>query len=409
MWGSSVRTTLLIAIIMVALLTAPAVAFAQTPLTMEGAIQRALEANPALIAARLGRAVRVAGVDVAAERPNPELTYDFERETPRQAISGTLPIERGGKRLSRIALANAAVTTAESEVERRIVQLRSEVRRAYFSMVTAERRLATAQEHRELATRIRDAVRARFAAGDVAELEVVQTELAVDDAENDVSGARGTVTAVRAEFNALLGQPSNASFTLTDNPSAGDVPSADEAVAQALGASADLTVLDRQIVEQQLRRSLARSLQKSDFTTGASITYDAQPEFRVGWRLSFSVAVPVFTRHRAGVVMEDKELMRLQAERTALAASVAADVLAATARASAAREQVRRFETESLPRVEVLERMAQDGYNSGQTGLVALLQALQQARDIRQKGVQASFDFQSALADLERAMGVLHK
>ena len=121
------------------------------------------------------------------------------------------------------------------------------------------------------------------------------------------------------------------------------------------------------------------------------------------------MALPLFTRHRAGVVVEDKELTRLQAERTALAASVAAEVVAAIARAFAAREQMRRFETESLPRVLVLERMAQDGYNSGQTGLVVLLQALQQARDIRQRGVQASLDFQSALADLERAMGVPHK
>lgn len=390
-------------------LLAPAAVFAQAPLTVQGAMERALELNPALAAARLGRAVRVAGVDVAAERPNPEVTYDLERETPRQAITGTLPIELGGKRQSRVALANAGVTTAESEVDRLIVLLRSQVRRAYFSMLTAERRLAIAEGQRDLATRIRDAARARFAAGDVPELEVVQTELALGDAENDVSRARGEIMAARAEFNALLGQPPETSFTLTDDPSAGDLPSAEEAVAQALSGSADLTVLDRQIVEQQFRRALARSMQTPDLTAGSSVTYDAQPEFRVGWRLSFSVAVPVFTRHRAGVIVEDKELTRLQAERTALAASVAADVRVAIARASAAREQLRRFETDSLPRVQVLERMAQDGYNSGQTGLVVLLQALQQTRDIRQRGVQASLDFQLALADLERAMGVPHK
>ncbi len=67
---------------------------------------------------------------------------------------------------------------------------------------------------------------------------------------------------------------------------------------------------------------------------------------------------------------------------------------------------MRRYEKEALPRVVQLERMAQDGYNAGQTGFVALLQALQQAHETRQRGFQAALDFQSALADLERAMGL---
>ena len=306
-------------------------------------------------------------------------------------------------------LANAGITTAESEVDRFIVQLRSQVRRAYFAMLAADRRLVIAEGQRELATRIRDAAKTRFEAGDVAEIEVVQTELALTDMENDVTGARGEITAARAAFNALLGQPPDTVFALTDDPTAGDLPSPANAVEEALSGSADLTVLDRQIVEQRFRRALAKSMQLPDLTAGSSVTYDAEPEFTVGWRLSFSMTVPVFTTHRAGVVVEDRELTRLQAERVALASSIAADVVAAIARASAAREQVQRFQTESLPRVQELERMAQDGYNSGQSGLVVLLQALQQARDIRQRGVQASLDFQSALADLERAMGVPHK
>jgi hypothetical protein len=49
--------------------------------------------------------------------------------------------------------------------------------------------------------------------------------------------------------------------------------------------------------------------------------------------------------------------------------------------------------------------MAQDSYQSGQTGLVALLQTLQSARTLRLQSVQAGLDMQLALADLERALG----
>src|SRR5690348_14620974 len=68
-------------------------ATAAAPLTLQAAIDRALAANPRIAAARLQRPVDLAGVDVARERPNPDVEYDTERETPRQALTATLPIE----------------------------------------------------------------------------------------------------------------------------------------------------------------------------------------------------------------------------------------------------------------------------------------------------------------------------
>jgi outer membrane protein TolC len=64
-----------------------------------------------------------------------------------------------------------------------------------------------------------------------------------------------------------------------------------------------------------------------------------------------------------------------------------------------------RYQTEILPRVLQYEQMAQEAYSAGQTNLPALVQALQSARDTRQRGLQASLDYQRALADLERAIG----
>jgi len=376
------------------------------PLTLRDATQRAVEANPSIAAARLARAVSVAGVGVAGERPNPELTFDWERETPRQAITGTFPIELAGKRGARLNLAHAAVATSEAEVARLIAAVRADVRQAYYGAVAADRRLAIAEDLRTLAVRTRDASRARFNAGDVPEMEVVQTELVVINTENEVTGARGEVTATRAALNALLGQPATTVLTLADDFMTTELPSADAAVAQALGGNAELALLDRRIAEQQMRRALAQSLRRSDLTAGAALTYDAEPEFRFGWRVNFGVTVPVFTTHRAAVEVEDAELARLRAERGALASKVGADIVAAVAKASAAREQLERYQNDSLPRVQTLERMAQDSYNSGQTGLPVLLQALQQTREVRQRALQAGLDFQSAMADLERAMGV---
>ena len=58
-----------------------------------------------------------------------------------------------------------------------------------------------------------------------------------------------------------------------------------------------------------------------------------------------------------------------------------------------------------LPQAQQVEQLAQDSYQLGQTGIAALLQALQASRDIRLRSLDAVSQFQTALADLERAIG----
>src|SRR5262245_21938374 len=91
----------------------PPAAQPAAPLTLQAAMDRALTANPALIAARLRRAVDEAGIDVARERLNPELRLEFQRETPTQGYGAAWPLELGGKRNRRIALGEATLRSGE--------------------------------------------------------------------------------------------------------------------------------------------------------------------------------------------------------------------------------------------------------------------------------------------------------
>src|ERR1022692_4813866 len=59
---------------------------AAPPLTLAAARERADIANPTIVAARLQRAVDIDGVDVAKERPNPDLLFEAESDTPRESF-----------------------------------------------------------------------------------------------------------------------------------------------------------------------------------------------------------------------------------------------------------------------------------------------------------------------------------
>jgi cobalt-zinc-cadmium efflux system outer membrane protein len=375
------------------------------PLTLQTALTRALEANPTIIAARFRRNVGEANLAVAGQHLNPELTYEAEKETPRQAIGASFPIEFGGKRGRRMDLARAGVDAANADIEATIAEVRSDVRRAYYELAAAAERVTMAEGTRALAARMRDAADARFTAGDVPRLDAVQTALVFLDADNEVTAAGGELAGARAELNALLGQPLDTPILAADTMTLLPVPSATDAIARAATTNSELVALDRHIAEQVARRDLARTLRTPDASAGGSVTYDAQPEFSVGWRVSFGFTLPLFTQHHEEFALEDAELSRLRAERAARASAIAGAVASAVARASAARAQVARFQAEILPRAVDVEQMAQDGYAAGQTSLSVLLQALQSARDTRRRGLEAALAFQLALADLERAIG----
>ena len=91
-----------------AALLAAAPAIAQPPpagsLTLQAAMERAVAANPTIAAARLGRAIDVAGLALAGERLNPEASVEIEKETPKQSFGFAVPLELGGKRAKRIAV-----------------------------------------------------------------------------------------------------------------------------------------------------------------------------------------------------------------------------------------------------------------------------------------------------------------
>ena len=383
-------------------------AWAQTataPLSLDAAIAQAQRINPTIAAARLRRATAQVAVDVARERPNPEFRTELERETPTRAYSLGLPVETGGKRRRRIELSQATTVVSDAELLRAMVEIRVAVRQAYFSRVEAETRRSLLQELQDLAARLVAAAQARFDAGSAPRLEVLQAELARAEAENQAVAAGGAVAAAGAQLNALLALPSDAVWSLVTPFDVGPPASGSELLGRAQSTNVEIAVFDRQLDEQRSRIALAAAMQVPDVTPEAAITRGNEPEFGTGWRVGVSVAVPIFTRHRAGVRLEEAALAQLTAERDAAVARITGAATAAAAIANAQREQYLRYRDVIVPQAIAVEQLADDSYRLGRTGIAAYLQALQASREVRLRMVQAAADYQSALAELERAIG----
>jgi len=384
-------------------------AFAQVApvgsLTLQAAINRAMAANATLAAARLRGPINLANLAVARERLNPEGSFELEKETPREAYGFAVPVELGGKRAKRIAVGEATVRAGEAEIAATVAQVRNDVRRAYFGQLLAESRLTLLREQRDLSMRARDTAQARFDAGSAPRLEVLQAQLALAAAENEATAAEGTTSAARAAFNALLAQPLDTPTTLSTDVDTGEPLGTMAALTLAQMASTELLSLDRQIEAQRARVALADALRIPDVTPTFTLTHRAEPDFTYGWRAGAAITLPLFTRHRAGVLVEQTTLDQLDAQRQATLVRIQGDVTAASLRAQAQRQLFVRYRDEIIPQAQQVEQLAQDAYQLGQTGIAALLQALQATRDVRLRSLDAIDQFQTALTDLERAIG----
>jgi outer membrane protein, heavy metal efflux system len=374
-------------------------------LTMQAAIERAMAANPTIAAARLRGPINLANLAVARERLNPAGSIELEKETPKEAYGVAVPFELGGKRARRIDVAEATIRAGNAEVAATIAQVRNDVRRAYFGQIVAEQRLMILREQRDISIRTRDTAQARLDAGDVPRLEVMQAQLALAAVENEATAAEGTAAAARAALNALLAQPLNTVTTLATTVDEAAPPSMEAALMLAQTASTELISLDRQIEAQRARIQLAQALRVPDLTPTFTLTRRAEPEFDYGWRAGAAVTLPLFTTHRAGVLVEQATLDQLMAQRQATLLRIQGEVTAVSERAQAQRELFVRYRDQIIPQAQQVEELAQDAYRLGQTGIGPLLLALQATRDVRLRSLDAIDQFQTALADLERAIG----
>lgn len=374
-------------------------------LTLEQAIALALSANRTLAAAGMSRGVTQAAISIAKQRPNPDFTAESERETPHEAYTLAVPIETSGKRRKRVDLAEAAAGSNEADIARLVIETRVAVRRAYYNLAAAERRVAEMEEVVHLAQRTSDAAKERYASGDASRLESLQVELTLDESSNELSTAQAMLASARIGLNTLLARAPDQPVATSADLDSPEAPTASTALELAQSASVQLVALDRRIEEEQARVELAKAQRIPDLVLDGALTRRSQPEFDTGWRAGVTVELPILNQHRAEVSLAESSLAQLRAQREAALAQVRASVSAALVVSAAQRDQYARYRDRILPKAADVERMAAESYEAGQTGLVMMLQAFASVRDIRLRAVEAWLNYQYALADLELAIG----
>jgi cobalt-zinc-cadmium efflux system outer membrane protein len=390
------------------LLYAVAPAGAQQPnrLTLQKALELASRQNLDLAAARQRRSVAQAGVRIARQLPNPTATVAVLRDTPHESLFFEQPLEIGGKRHRRIELAQQNVGLTELEIDAVARQTRRKTREAYYAAALAQGGSAQRGQAAQLARRVREIAQARYDAGDVPQLEVLQGDLEVSRAEAELSVAQQREKIASSQLNALLNEPPETRWeldgALEELPPRLALP---ELLQKAESFNADLQHLVQEQKVEQSRQALLRAERIPTLNVQFGADFNSPPSFRVGGRSQLSLMLPIFTRNQGEIAQSAASQRLLEGEIAATRRAVAGRVEAAYFDWNARQTQVELYRASLLPATRRLEGLAEESYRAGRANLLTVLDAQRNVQQTERDYLDSLLALQAAFAGLEEAIG----
>ena len=283
-------------------------------LDLKSALSLAESSNLELRAARQQRAVALSGVKIAGQIPNPVITFAAARDLPHESLFLDQSFELGGKRGRRMDVAREEQKATDLDISILARQIRHRTRDAFHRALLSRAQAAQSKAALDLATRIRDAVKDRYDAGDVAQLEVIQAEVemarATADYEVTVQGQKSADAQLAALLNRPLDRAPDLLGRVEDLPHVDALPAITEV---AFRSNGDLQRTAQQLAIEEQRLRLAKSARIPNVDLQAGVDLNSPPDFNVGPRGQVAVALPLFNHGQAEVAQSNArlELLRL--------------------------------------------------------------------------------------------------
>ena len=388
--------------------------FFSSPLTLDRVIDRFLQRNLSIEAARYQVDVARAEQIAARIRPNPGFTFSAEN----LKLSGDTPYNRlyevsttyaqtfelGGKRRLRREVADLIVSVADAKLADVLRQRMFDVKRAYYEAVLARYAQFNAMENRTSFDELIRFNKVRFEEGAIAEGELLKVKLERVKFDSAFAQAKlGQRQAVirllhllgETDFSRVEAVAGELSFA----PISLDLASLKEMALRnrpdVKAAELDVTLAERRIALEHARNSM-------DITPFAGVK-------RVGIdnTVLFGVTIPLRfnDRNQAGIARAAAEEKVANTELTVARNRALAEVESAYRAYETARDQVTILQRELLQQANESYTIALAAYQEGATELLALLEAQRTRAEIRHQYYRTLFDYQTSILLLEQAVG----
>jgi outer membrane protein, heavy metal efflux system len=404
--------------------------FAQTALTWPEVRGRFEKANPTLQADQLGVEESKAAEITAFLRPNPQcgLTVDQIGNTvssdtlKANAVSASTLIgtcsylhERRHKRELRRDTAQGATAVATSSHENLDRTLIFTLRGAFVQVLQSKAALTLARDNLKFYDQVLDISQKRFAAGDIAQIDLNRLQLQRVQLESAVETADVSVRTAKIQLLQLLNDRTPPDQFDVTGPFdfAEGLPALDGLHKQAVDARPDLRASVQGVAQAKSAHQLAMANGSTDPTISIDVGY---PNISSNWQsyspplreyvgASVSVPVRIFDRNQGEKLRTKLDITRNERLVDVTRAQVVSDVDTAYATLVSTINLLRPYRDRYLAQSTQVRDIVTQSYQRGGAALLDFLQAEQDYRAVQLNYITLVGSYLTAAAQLNEAVG----
>jgi outer membrane protein len=304
---------------------------------------------------------------------------------------------------------------AKHQLDRTDQEIVFRVVTSYYDVLLAAKQLEVAEQSVKTAQSIMDRSQARFNSGLTVESDLLTAKVRMAARQQEVIRARNTLETVRAELNTAMGTPVESRFQFTDRLEERTlpIPTLRDAEKQALGNRPDLKRIASEEAAQRQSVSMAKSSFGPRVNAFAAWEMD-NPTFVAGggannWMGGIELQFDIFQggAKRAELSRQRALEEMVVAKKLGASDAVRLEVRRAYYDVDASRQQIEVARVAIAQAQESL-RINQDRYDSGLTTITDLLGAEDAARRSQTDYWEAVYHFRTSYANLELASGSLN-
>jgi cobalt-zinc-cadmium efflux system outer membrane protein len=388
------------------------------PMTLAAIEAEALENNREIQARKERVSLAKAGVRTSTAIDDPSFSYrawgtpllqpwNLNQTQNMFMYSQTFPA--GGKRELRYSAANRAVEVAEAELEATERDVAAKVRAAFYELLRNQDELRLHDEQIVLARQAVAAARIKYTVGRVPQQDVLKAQIAVTKLADHLAMFLQDGALARVRLNTLMGRDSSSPLEVEgEYAPAGVLPAVLDLQRIALAHRPELKALEAGIRQLETRTRIAEKGYKPDWSIGAG--YMLMPSGsmnRNGYMAELSFNLPWLNRskHNSEIREAQSQVDVQRADLSVQTATVFQEIQEAVIRANTAARLVEIYRDTLRPQAQATLRAASAAYQTDQTDFLNLIDSQNTALDVEYSYYRALAEYDSRIADIERAIG----
>ncbi len=384
------------------------------PLTLNAALDEAMQRNPDLIALRqeYETALAMSAVERYLAPPSFEtqiwawpvttlnpIRTDMYMFTMEQTLPGR------GKRAARRLVAERDADIARREVTVEANGILDEVRQAFAGLALARETLAIYEQQVPVLRGLAEAATLRYASGHGAQHDTVMPLVELTRRQSDAITWRTRARTAEARLNALIGRAPATPIEPLMPMMVTAIPF--DPGKTALERHPAIALAGAQIAREEAELARLTGERRPDFTVGGG--YMLMPGDAGAWTARAGITWPnaPWSRKRldAAIEVQTRRLAAATARRDAIARDILRGVEEAQVQVDAARQHASLISSTLLPHVEHQFEVSRAGYGAGRAEFATVIEAQREVLAVAVEYAEARSAISLALADLDRAIG----